>query len=50
MGIYDEDTVSNDKVGEVLIKLSALCLEQGLDEWFKIEYKGKAAGTVHIKA
>jgi len=48
--IYDEDTMSNDKVGEVSIKLSALCLAQGLDDWFQIQYEGKVAGTVHVKA
>jgi hypothetical protein len=32
----DEDVGKDDKVGETKIKLSALCLNGGLDEWFEI--------------
>jgi len=42
--IYDEDLTSSDKVAEVIIKLSALCVPGGIDEWFQVQYKGKAAG------
>jgi Ca2+-dependent lipid-binding protein len=42
--VYDEDTVSNDRVGSVNIKISALCTNGGIDEWFEIQYKGKTAG------
>jgi Ca2+-dependent lipid-binding protein len=34
--VYDEDTVSNDRVGSVNIKISALCTNGGIDEWFEI--------------
>ena len=34
--VFDEDTVSNDKVGEANIKFSALCNSGGIDEWFEI--------------
>ena len=32
--VWDEDVLSNDKVGEAVIKLSALCINRGLDDWF----------------
>jgi Ca2+-dependent lipid-binding protein len=48
--IMDEDTMSNDKVGEVSIKVAGLCIKGGLDDWFTIQYKGKQAGKVHVKS
>ena len=47
--IYDEDVTSSDKVAEVIIKLSALCVNGGIDEWFQVQYKGKSAGQIHLK-
>jgi len=32
--ILDEDVTSSDKVGMAVIKLSSLCVNGGLDEWF----------------
>lgn len=32
--IWDEDVTSSDKVGQAIIKLSALCVNHGIDEWF----------------
>ena len=48
--ILDEDVCADDKVGETSIKLSALCANNGIDEWFSIAYKGKPAGHVHLKS
>ena len=50
LGILDEDVTANDKVGETSIKLSALCANGGIDEWFEIQYKGKIAGKVHLRS
>ena len=47
---YDEDPGSDDLIGEATIKLSALCVNGGLDEWFQIAYRGKSSGQVHLKA
>jgi Ca2+-dependent lipid-binding protein len=47
--VWDEDLTSSDKVGEANIKLSSLCVNGGIDEWFKLFYKGKEAGQLHIK-
>ena len=47
--VFDEDVTGSDKVGSATIKLSALCVNGGLDDWYEIQYKGKKSGTVHIK-
>ena len=49
LAVYDEDVTSSDKVGETNIKLSSLCVNGGLDEWYAIQYKGKQSGQVHLK-
>lgn len=48
MTVFDQDVTSDDKVGEVSIKISSLCANGGIDEWFEIQYKGKIAGKVHL--
>ena len=47
--VLDEDVTASDKVGTTTIKLSALCVNGGLDEWFPIQHKGKQSGQVHLK-
>ena len=47
--VYDEDVTTNDLVGKTVIKLSALCVNNGLDDWFPIHYKGKQSGQLHLK-
>lgn len=48
--VFDEDVTDNDAVGAVQIKASALCVQNGIDEWFTITYKGKSAGQIHLKS
>lgn len=48
--VFDEDVGSDDMIGNATIKLSALCVGNGIDEWFNVAYKGKAAGQVHMKS
>ena len=47
--VFDEDMTSDDTVGEMRQKISALCITGGIDEWFPIFYKGKQAGQLHLK-
>jgi len=47
--VFDEDVTSSDLVGETTIKLSSLCVNGGLDEWYTIGFHGKQSGTVHLK-
>jgi hypothetical protein len=49
ISVLDEDLTKSDLVGETNIKLSSLCVNTGLDEWFDIQFKGKKAGSVHLK-
>ena len=50
MQVYDEDVGSDDLVGEATVKLSAFCINNGIDDWFQIAYKGKQSGQIHLKA
>lgn len=55
--IMDEDVTSDDfvsneysqfiyQVGMAVIKVSALCINGGVRDWFTINYKNKPAGSV----
>lgn len=48
--VFDEDVTDSDLIGENTIKLSSLCVGNGIDEWFDIQYKGKYAGKVHLRS
>jgi len=48
--VFDEQISSNDATGACQMKLSSLCVQGGLDEWFPIVYKGKSAGQVHLRS
>ena len=50
MEVFDEDPGSDDKIGEATVKLSAFCVNGGIDDWFGIAYKGRSSGQVHLKA
>jgi hypothetical protein len=42
--IMDEDVTSDDMIGVGYVKVSALCLNGGVSDWFSITYKNKLAG------
>ena len=44
--IMDEDVTSDDTVGYGMVKLSALCINHGVNEWFSITFKDKLAGQI----
>ena len=48
--VFDEDVTDSDLVGETTVKLSTFCMGQGSDEWHQINYKGKKAGSIHLRA
>ena len=50
LAVMDENVSNNDAFGASTIKLSALCENGGVDEWFEIEYKESLAGHVHLKS
>ena len=47
--VMDEDVTNDDLIGEASVKLSSLCVNGGLDDWWTITYKGKKAGMLHMK-
>jgi hypothetical protein len=50
ISVYDEDVTSSDIVGSAVVKLSAMCINQGIDEWYQMQHLGKSCGTVHIRS
>lgn len=46
--VMDDDVTTSDLVGQTTIKCSSLCINNGVNEWFTINYKDKSAGRVHI--
>lgn len=46
IAVYDEDTVTDDLVGETTLFLDEIKKRKSYDEWVKISYKGKEAGQV----
>jgi Ca2+-dependent lipid-binding protein len=50
INVFDEDVTTSDLVGTAILKVSSLCLPQGLDDWFEIRYKGKKSGAIHLKS
>ncbi len=48
LGIYDQDAVGCDIVGETSIKLQALVMNGGIDEWFTVQHKGATIGKIHL--
>ena len=39
----------DDFVGSTSFKLSSISIDGGFDDWWKIQFEGKLAGTVHLK-
>lgn len=50
LSVWDEDVGSDDAVGSATVKISSFCVNNGVDEWFEIQYKGKKAGMLHLKS
>jgi len=50
MKIMNKNMVMNDDtLGEATIKISGLCLPGGMDDWWKLHYKGKDGGAIRFK-
>ena len=46
--VKDENVTDVDLVGETEIKLSAFCVNGGIDDWWQLSYKNKKAGEIHL--
>ena len=49
LAVFDENNTESGMIGKTKIKLSALCVDSGLDEQFPIFINSKQAGQVHLK-
>ena len=47
--VKDEEVCTDELIGEATVKLSALCVEGGIDDWWTITFEGKKAGMLHMK-
>jgi hypothetical protein len=47
--VMDEDVTTSDLIGSVVMKISGLTMNGGMDEWFDLQYKGKKCGAIHLK-
>ena len=46
----DKEVLKDRPIGEGEAKLSALCCDGGMDEWYPVFHEGKEEGKIHIKA
>ena len=42
--------MADDLIAEAVIKISGLCVNGGLDDWWNVQYDGNDAGAIHFKA
>jgi hypothetical protein len=49
LSVWDDDLGKDDLIGTAEIKISSLCIGSGSDEWFKLFFKGKEAGVIHLR-
>ena len=47
--VRDEEVFGSRKIGQVVVKASSLCFNNGVREWFTITYKDKYAGKLLIE-
>jgi len=50
LSVWDDDIGKDEHIGSVEIKVASLCIGSGLDEWFKLFFKGKEAGVIHLRS
>jgi hypothetical protein len=49
MKLYNKNMMmSDDLLGEAIIKVSGLCVAGGIDDWWKVGYKGKDGGAIRF--
>ncbi len=48
--VRDNDTEDSKLIGTAIIKVSALCKDLGVNEWFSIDFEGEEAGEILIES
>ena len=46
--VKDENVTDACLVGETEIKLSAFCVNGGIEDWWQLSFNGKKAGEIHL--
>lgn len=46
----DDDVVGSKHIASGVIKVGALTLGDGFDEWFEVQHKGKPEGKIHLRS
>ena len=44
--VKDQDVLSSSLIGMTKVKASSLCINNGVRDWFTVDYKGRSAGQV----
>ena len=47
--VMDENVGANCEIGNCSIKLAAMCVEGGLENWWTIAHNGNVAGRIHLR-
>jgi Ca2+-dependent lipid-binding protein len=50
LSCWDDDPGKDDLIGQAEIKVATMCIGSGLDEWYKLYFKGKEAGMIHLRS
>ena len=46
-----ENSIASDKrIGTLRVKLSAMCVNKGVDDWWGLNYNDKVVGQVHMSS
>ena len=49
MKLWNKNVMTSDQLlGEATIKVSGFCVPGGIDDWWKVGYKGKDGGSIHF--
>ena len=49
--VWTENTITSDEmIGQFRMKMSALCTNKGVDDWWSIMFKDAEVGKLHISS
>ena len=49
--LYSQNSLSSDSlIGKFRIKVSALCVNKGVDDWWTVMHQDKACGMIHLSS
>ena len=48
--LYDDNLGADKLIGQFRVKISALCVNKGVDDWWTVESGDKPCGNVHLSS